>query len=285
MALKIQILKCEQCGGDIVPLKHSSFLPGGTVQAKCVHCGTPYALSSDHANVESSYVTTIFDKEIRNGYEWMHVQRDYSYATAAFEKATRENPADYRGFWGLVNANSKELEDHTIGKSQFSNVETNFQRAYTAAKAHEDEAVAEKLQGTWNAYKDCVREYWSTKGKEIEEKRKKITENEREIECLSKDINKLNRKRSKKVALPFIFAEVLCIILFTFISYNSGVPSLASLVGSLIVVSVLGGIYSNIKKKKLETLYTKKQRDRCNISNDTNYLKGEVYRYDNDAVV
>ena len=40
-----------------------------------------------------------------------------------------------------------------------------------------------------------------------------------------------------------------------------------------------------LKKKKLETLYTKKQRDRCNISNDTNYLKGEVYRYDNDAVV
>ncbi|MDO4156305.1 MAG: hypothetical protein Q4D37_05960 [Oscillospiraceae bacterium] len=285
MALKIQILKCEQCGGDIIPLKHSSFLPGGAVQAKCVHCGTPYALSSEHANVESSYVTTVFDKEIRNGYEWMHVQKDYAYATAAFEKATHENPADYRGFWGLVNANSKELEDHTIGKSQFSNVETNFQRAYTAAKAHEDEAVAEKLQGTWNAYKDCVREYWNTKGKEIEEKRKKITENEREMACLSKDVEKLNRKRSKKVSLPFIFAEVLCIIIFAFIIGISGIPILASLFVPLIAVSVVGSIYSKIRKKKLETLYAKKQGDRYNISDDTANLKSEVYEYDSNAVV
>lgn len=196
MALNLKVLQCEKCNGEIVPLEQHS---NNIVLGKCAFCGTPYALSEEHdPQTQSDYIETNYDRKIRNGYEWIHVHKDYESASNVFKKAIEEKVEDYRGFWGLVNALSQEFTNVKVKKSDYCDIKVTFQKTLKAVQAHESKAVENQLQSIWDDYVTSIKDYWHVKEIKITKIKAKLSDTTEQLNNVKEKLNNLERQVSNK---------------------------------------------------------------------------------------
>lgn len=196
MGLNMKVLQCEKCGGEIVPLEQTGNAQK-IVFAKCIFCGTPYALSEEHApQTQADYIETNFDRKIRNGYEWMHVHNDYESAVNVFKQAIDEKVDDYRGFWGVVNALSKEFTYVEVNKNTYSQIASAYQKTLKAVQAHEDEAVANQMSSIWEDYVKRIKNYWHIKEIELSKLKIKLSDKTDQFYKANKYLNNVTKQIS-----------------------------------------------------------------------------------------
>lgn len=239
MALNIKVLQCEKCNGEIVPLeKHSNNIVFG----KCAFCGTPYALSEEHApRTQSDYIETNYDIKIRNGYEWMHVHKDYESAINVFKKAIDEKVEDYRGFWGLVNALSKEFTDIAVNKSVFCDIQASFHKTIKAVQAHESKVVENQLQSIWDDYVKRVKNYWHSKEIEITRIKTNLSDTTKLLNNARQKLNYMERQISNSITEKYEIKEKKSFNTFgMYMSY--GLLSVMIICGILYIIKAAFGM-------------------------------------------
>lgn len=108
--------KCKQCG-------HNMQVDESLERGFCPACGTPY-VKEDVVNNYNTYNTTNYqiehadvvisdngsvEKRLENAEVFLTVHHDYFKAKTLFKSVTDDEPADYRGWWGLVRAVTYDL--------------------------------------------------------------------------------------------------------------------------------------------------------------------------------
>ena len=174
---------CTQCGGKLKvdPEKET---------AVCLYCKTTFLTEEGisyynmtvvnnigymHADVLNMSVSD--EKTIENrvkAAETFLKLDEYIKAEEVFSVLTNECPYDYRGWWGLIRTNTRNLTDYDISKFKLMDIEKLYKKVVAVGINNENENICEKYIEYVKCVKEQISDKYSLKLKEIENRRYRV---------------------------------------------------------------------------------------------------------------
>ena len=204
--------KCKNCGGDIR-------LDEKLNRGKCEYCGTEFVKSDIivNKNYKIENATLVIDENsiteqmYINGETYLTTLKDYDKAQEVYAAITQSKADDYRGWWGLLRATSRDFTLMQNSRELFETLRTYADNAIKLAPDSEKETFIEK----WEMYKRKLEGYMTSKNMEYTVK---------VLEEIEKD-QAANRNRIlRRIILDVVSIAIPAfVILFEFFNYNSDV--------------------------------------------------------------
>src|SRR5699024_5644409 len=102
------------------------------------------------------------DAKVENATTFLKVFKEYEKARQIFGSITDIKSSDYRGWWGLVQVDTREFTVVNCTRTQFQRIERNAARAFSVASPE----VRQFLQTQWNEYLFHVKNHVQQKAQE-----------------------------------------------------------------------------------------------------------------------
>lgn len=127
--------ECKNCGAGLEINEEKG-------KGYCPHCGTLFVAEKVNQIIHQNITKNIFgaDKEavdeyLQNGDVFLSLE-EYDKAKAVFDKAIELNPADWRGWFGMVKVKTKNLTDY-LNETHLKDL----QKAHSVANDEEDKII------------------------------------------------------------------------------------------------------------------------------------------------
>ena len=284
--------KCTMCGSE---LKVDSSLKS----AKCPTCGTEYIVQ-DAINYHNTYnVTNIehagnvivkdessVDSRIENATDNLIQHKNYARAKEIFQSVVNDKSGDFRGWWGLVRAESEDFTLFNCSQSKFDTIKNNADGAFRVAPPE----VKNQLQRQWDSYVQRVNQnkqiktneqniYKNKKNSEIEQKKsleKRILglqqERERYINERGRNINTLSHPMKGVIAAGIFF--IFCGV----VSLGLGSSALIMILIGAVMVGGMGYRYFAAKSavSSLEQKIEHKEAEIQFVQNEINQIMADI---------
>lgn len=205
--------RCTQCGAKIQ-------IDDSKEAGICEFCGTAFitekAINNYNNFIHNEYHIDnaviqggkSIDEMLANAEVFLNVHHDYDKAFELFQKCANEAPGDYRGWWGMVRAETTNFSYYFINPltvSDFSDIEKYYKRATNVVPMECKFDIEKKWNSYINTREQKKQEFQAKKAEEerkkAEEKRKKVEEEieveQRNIELCEKEISEKQKKRSE----------------------------------------------------------------------------------------
>lgn len=280
---------CTQCGArlEVDPSRDAAI---------CKYCNTPFITEKAINNYNTTYVTNIGhlhadvvhinddssrDSRVKSGETFLKFN-DYTSAEEVFDKLTKECPYDYRGWWGLMQAYSRNFTDFSIGRPELSKMKTLYDKACTVATPEEKSAMDAK-------YKPYAAQLDRKLSERLSDTRQRMQQESYEFEAqkrnLESRINALSEqqkslKQPSKI-LTIVLGILILIVAIDLFSGYAGAPAQAILFQFIPIVLVLTLFALAIKYtvgKVLDTSYYKKVNQ---LEAEISSLRNALYNLSN----
>ncbi len=233
-------INCKSCGGLVIIEDDED---GGV----CQYCGT---YQYDENSVGSEEL-----KKLLSAAEGFMKIRKYTEAEGKFLAVTKDYPQDYRGWWGLIRARSRDLTDYDISKSKLDEFDELYQYVLKMAKT----ANIANITASYEQYSSVVRENLR-KLKDDAQRRWDSRNNDylREADAVKAEIAKLEnqmasyKKPSKVVLIALSIAWGALVIFLSIFEHISNLP--AGILGFVILILPIWWICT----KTVDNFYYKK---------------------------
>lgn len=150
--------KCTNCG--------ASLQIDNTQQAAiCPYCHSAYVVEQAINNYNYNVIVkdeSSIDAKVENATTFLKVFKEYEKARRIFVSITDVKSSDYRGWWGLVQVDTREFTVVNCTRTQFQCIEQNAARAFSVASPE----VRQFLQTQWNEYLFHVKNHVQQKAQE-----------------------------------------------------------------------------------------------------------------------
>lgn len=150
--------KCTNCG--------ASLQIDNTQQAAiCPYCHSAYVVEQAINNYNYNVIVkdeSSIDAKVENATTFLKVFKEYEKARQIFGSITDVKSSDYRGWWGLVQVDTREFTVVNCTRTQFQRIERNAARAFSVASPE----VRQFLQTQWNEYLFHVKNHVQQKAQE-----------------------------------------------------------------------------------------------------------------------
>lgn len=150
--------KCTNCG--------ASLQIDNTQQAAiCPYCHSAYVVEQAINNYNYNVIVkdeSSIDAKVENATTFLKVFKEYEKARQIFGSITDIKSNDYRGWWGLVQVDTREFTVVNCTRTQFQCIERNAARAFSVASPE----VRQFLQTQWNEYLFHVKNHVQQKAQE-----------------------------------------------------------------------------------------------------------------------
>lgn len=150
--------KCTNCG--------ASLQIDNTQQAAiCPYCHSAYVVQQAINNYNYNVIVkdeSSIDAKVENATTFLKVFKEYEKARQIFVSITDVKSSDYRGWWGLVQVDTREFTAVNCTRTQFQCIEQNAARAFSVASPE----VRQFLQTQWNEYLFHVKNHVQQKAQE-----------------------------------------------------------------------------------------------------------------------
>lgn len=150
--------KCTNCG--------ASLQIDNTQQAAiCPYCHSAYVVEQAINNYNYNVIVkdeSSIDAKVENATTFLKVFKEYEKARQIFGSITDIKSSDYRGWWGLVQVDTREFTVVNCTRTQFQCIEQNAARAFSVASPE----VRQFLQTQWNEYLFHVKNHVQQKAQE-----------------------------------------------------------------------------------------------------------------------
>lgn len=150
--------KCTNCG--------ASLQIDNTQQAAiCPYCHSAYVVEQAINNYNYNVIVkdeSSIDAKVENATTFLKVFKEYEKARQIFGSITDIKSSDYRGWWGLVQVDTREFTVVNCTRTQFQRIERNAARAFSVASPE----VRQFLQTQWNEYLFHVKNHVQQKAQE-----------------------------------------------------------------------------------------------------------------------
>lgn len=150
--------KCTNCG--------ASLQIDNTQQAAiCPYCHSAYVVQQAINNYNYNVIVkdeSSIDAKVENATTFLKVFKEYEKARQIFVSITDVKSSDYRGWWGLVQVDTREFTVVNFTRTQFQCIEQNAARAFSVASPE----VRQFLQTQWNEYLFHVKNHVQQKAQE-----------------------------------------------------------------------------------------------------------------------
>lgn len=150
--------KCTNCG--------ASLQIDNTQQAAiCPYCHSAYVVEQAINNYNYNVIVkdeSSIDAKVENATTFLKVFKEYEKARQIFGSITDIKSSDYRGWWGLVQVDTREFTVVNCTRTQFQIIEQNAARAFSVASPE----VRQFLQTQWNEYLFHVKNHVQQKAQE-----------------------------------------------------------------------------------------------------------------------
>lgn len=150
--------KCTNCG--------ASLQIDNTQQAAiCPYCHSAYVVQQAINNYNYNVIVkdeSSIDAKVENATTFLKVFKEYEKARQIFVSITDVKSSDYRGWWGLVQVDTREFTVVNCTRTQFQCIEQNAARAFSVASPE----VRQFLQTQWNEYLFHVKNHVQQKAQE-----------------------------------------------------------------------------------------------------------------------
>ena len=150
--------KCTNCG--------ASLQIDNTQQAAiCPYCHSAYVVEQAINNYNYNVIVkdeSSIDAKVENATTFLKVFKEYEKARQIFVSITDVKSSDYRGWWGLVQVDTREFTVVNCTRTQFQCIEQNAARAFSVASPE----VRQFLQTQWNEYLFHVKNHVQQKAQE-----------------------------------------------------------------------------------------------------------------------
>lgn len=226
--------KCTQCGAHLK-------VDTANEAAVCQFCNTPFITEKAINNYNNSYnidtlhadvvnISNDFSREdlIKAGDTFIKLG-DFNEAHVTFREATQKYPYDYRGWWGLVKAKSRNFTRMKLTKNDTSEISLYYNKAKMVANEEQITSIATK----YDQYIEVVNNTTESRKKQLTDELEHI---ENEIPLINKEYQNKKEplesqiaKHSSKLHGPYDFSifhliayipiALVCFILFTEFSY------------------------------------------------------------------
>lgn len=280
---------CTQCGArlEVDPSRDAAI---------CKYCNTPFITEKAINNYNTTYVTNIGhlhadvvhinddssrDSRVKSGETFLKFN-DYTSAEEVFDKLTKECPYDYRGWWGLMQAYSRNFTDFSIGRPELSKMKTLYDKACTVATPEEKSGMDAK-------YKPYAAQLDRKLSERLSDTRQRMQQESYEFEAqkrnLESRINALSEqqkslKQPSKI-LTIVLGILILIVAIDLFSGYAGAPAQAILFQFIPIVLVLTLFALAIKYtvgKVLDTSYYKKVNQ---LEAEISSLRNALYNLSN----
>lgn len=280
---------CTQCGARLE-------VDPNCEAAICKYCNTPFITEKAINNYNTTYVTNIGhlhadvvhinddssrDSRVKSGETFLKFN-DYTSAEEVFDKLTKECPYDYRGWWGLMQAYSRNFTDFSIGRPELSKMKGLYDKACTVATPEEKSAMDAK-------YKPYAAQLDRRLSERLSDTRQRMQQESYEFEAqkrnLESRINALSEqqkslKQPSKI-LTIVLGILILIVAIDLFSNYAGAPAQAILFQFIPIVIVLALFALAIKYtvgKVLDTSYYKKVNQ---LEAEISSLRNALYNLSN----
>lgn len=189
--------KCTQCGTN---LKIDNTLEA----AVCPHCKTPFITEKainnyntynqsnyniQHANLQINDEKSI-ENRLKNAEIFLTTHKDYTKALGLFKEISEDAPDDYRTWWGIVRAGTKEFSDSRV-ENRYGVLHIPYADFYDKALRVAPEDVKGRLTKTWQEYSKPIIE--------MIEKAHELADLNKELEDLKNELKYLKDKRFMEI--------------------------------------------------------------------------------------
>lgn len=206
---------CPQCGGQLKVEPGQKFVecPYCHTISRTVdvhyhqHQNTNYSFSGSNTTVQFNAGQDL-ETLVKNAETHMKLS-NYDNAKNLYKKITEEYPHDYRGWWGLILSNTKNLSDYTIIVNDRFNTWKNIKTYWKSVKATAPQKIKEQLLIHINEYDySCKHELWWQK-----ERKQLYDEISRLISCQAAEKSNYNSAFLTTIGMGVLSALSLLVFL------------------------------------------------------------------------
>lgn len=283
--------KCTMCGSELT-------VDNSLKSAKCPFCGTEYIVQ-DAINYHNTYnVTNIgyagqvivkdessIDARIESANTYLITYEDYSKAKEIFQSVVNDKSGDYRGWWGLAGADSRNFTYFDCTKAEFDNIKTNVDRAFKVASPD----IQTSLRGKWNHYIEGVNGFKNKKVNEQNECKAKMSSAMARKTALENQLSGLHQKKNdllkeKEVNWRRSQRPILTvgggILAFFFILGGIGGSGPVAIIIGLAIIGALIARFVSIQSRNSSIEQQIKENDRSSYSvqNELDNIIKEILR-------
>lgn len=283
--------KCTMCGSELT-------VDNSLKSAKCPSCDMEYIVQ-DAINYHNTYnVTNIghaeqvivkdessIDARIENANTYLITHEDYSKAKEIFQSVVNDKSGDYRGWWGLAGADSRNFTYFDCTKAEFDNIKMNVDRAFKVASPD----IQASLRGKWNQYMEGVNGFRNKKVIEHNEYKAKISSDMERKKVLENQLSGLHQKKNnllkekeenwRRSQRPILTVGGGILAFFFILGGIGGSGPVAIIIGLAIIGALIARFVSlQSRNSSIEQKIKENERSSNSVQNDLNNIVKEILR-------